>query len=112
MQPSCDLSVDALSGSRQSRSPAHRFVALNLYVGHLGQRSFPYSEEQFMEKLDAVAMLLSAWNQAEYVRQWFSTPVAPRAGLPGRPRVDTAVSVRLNNSPTWDAAAAEEWFSS
>lgn len=87
-----------------------RFVALNLYAQTLGQKSFPYTEEVYIEKLDAVALMLSAWQQADYVRTWFRQPAAPRGGLPSRPRVDTAVTLRLNNSPTWDAAAAEEWF--
>ena len=98
--------VDVMSGS------VDRFVALNIYGGHLHQKSFPLSREQYIEKLDSIAMALNAWGQAEYIRTWFKQPAAPRAGLPSRPRVDTAVSVRLNNSPTWDAAVAERWFSS
>ena len=98
--------VDVMSGS------VDRFVALNIYGGHLHQKSFPLSREQYLEKLDAIAMALNAWGQAEYIRTWFKQPAAPRAGLPSRPRVDTAVSVRLNNSPTWDPAVAERWFSS
>ena len=27
-----------------------RWVALNVYVGHLGQRSFPYTEQEYLEK--------------------------------------------------------------
>jgi hypothetical protein len=89
-----------------------RIVSLNIYSGHFHQRSFPLSKETFMDKLDSVAMALNAWGQATYIREWFRQPPAPRAGLPSRPRVDTAVTVRLNNSPSWDPAVAEKWFSS
>jgi len=87
-------------------------VALNLYVARQGQKSFPYSDEVFLEKLEAVALMLSSWGQADYIRAFFALKPAPRAGLPSTPRVDTAVSVRLNNSPSWDPALAEQWFSS
>jgi len=88
-----------------------RWVALNVYVGCLEQRSFPYSEEEYLEKLDCVAALLSAWKQEEYTRAFFREPPIPRRGLPAYPRVDTAVSLRLNKSPTWDDALAEDYFS-
>lgn len=32
-----------------------RIVALNLYCAHLGQRSFPYTDEEYIAKLDAVS---------------------------------------------------------
>lgn len=92
--------------------PSDRFVALNLYASALGQRSFPYTEAVFMEKLDCVALMLAAWGCSDYVRAFFRAPVAPRNGLPSRPRVDTAVTLRLNSSPAWDPAAVEEWFTS
>jgi hypothetical protein len=47
--------VDVMSGS------VDRFVALNIYGGHLHQKSFPLSREQYLEKLDAIAMALNAW---------------------------------------------------
>jgi hypothetical protein len=40
-------------------------------------------------------------------------PVKPRRGLPSRPRFDTAVTLRLNTSPTWrfvPPSQLEEWF--
>ena len=83
-------------------SGMQRWVALNLYVGHLGQRSFPLTEEQYVERLGSVAYMLNAWNQPAFVRAFFAEPPIPRRGLPSRPRVDTAVSLRLNSSPTWD----------
>ncbi len=89
-----------------------RVVALNLYTGTLGQRSFPFTEEEYLAKLDAVSYLVNSFQCAEFVRAFFKTPVAPRAGLPSRPRVDTAVTLRLNASPTWDSELVETIFES
>ena len=109
-----------------------RFVALNLYCSFLGQRSFPLSEDAFFAKLDAVAFMVNAFDCAEYTREFFRAKVAPRAGLPSRcaveappllrfmlltvapsrPRVDTAVSLRLNSSPTWKPELVEAVFAS
>ena len=94
-----------------NKNTMRRWVALNVYVGCLEQRSFPYSEEEYLEKLDCVAALLSAWKQDDYVRDFFREPPIPRRGLPAYPRVDTAVSLRLNKSPTWDDDLAEDYFS-
>ncbi len=105
-----DAASQAIKQVDVAKGSMDRFVAFNLYVAHQGQKSFPYSDEQYLEKLDAIAMALTAWGQSEYIRAWFALPAAPRAGLPSRPRVDTAVSVRLNSSPTWDPAAVEKWF--
>lgn len=93
-----------------NKSGMRRWVALNIYVGSLGQRSFPYSKEEYLEKLDAVAALLTAWNCCAYVRAFFEEPPIPRRGLPSYPRVDTAVSLRLNQCPLWDDELAEEYF--
>lgn len=71
----------------------------------LGARSGRY-----IEKLDSIAMMLNAWDQVEYTRAFFAEPPIPRRGLPSRPRVDTAVSLRLNASPNWDDALADEFF--
>ncbi len=87
-----------------------------------------------MEKLDAVAFLVNAFNCAEFVRAFFKEKIYPRAGLPSRcsphprvpsaatakltpqparrPRVDTAVTLRLNASPTWDPKLVEDVFAS
>jgi hypothetical protein len=89
-----------------------RVVALNLYTGQLGQRSFPLNEEQYLAKLDAVAFMINSFLCAEYVRDFFKAKIAPRAGLPSRPRVDTAVTLRLNSAPTWDNELVESIFES
>lgn len=51
--------------------------------------------------------------QAWFVKQFLTQPIAPRAGLPSRPRPDSAVTLRLNNSPSWREVDPEEvnsWF--
>ena len=54
--------------------------------------------------------MINKWDQVEYVRAFFAEPPIPRRGLPSRPRVDTAVSLRLNSSPTWNEALLEGFF--
>ena len=95
-----------------SKGNTRRWVALNVYIGHLGQRSFPMSTEEYVQKLDSVAQILTGLRQSAYVRQFFAEPPIPRRGLPSRPRADTAVSLRLNRSPTWNDDIAEEFFES
>ena len=89
-------------------------VAFNIYGPSLGLRSFPYTEEQYMEKLNVVVAMLLDFDQAWYVKDFLLSPIAPRNGLPSTPRYDTAVTLRLNLSPTWnevDQSLVEEWFS-
>ena len=48
------------------------------------------------------------------MKQFLLSPIVPRNGLPSTPRYDTAVTLRLNLSPTWksvDKKIVEEWFS-
>lgn len=75
--------------------PGKTLVSLNIYHAHLGQRSFPMREEDYLDKLDGVAMCLLAWDQAERVISFLQEPVMPRRGLPSRPIVGNAVSIRL-----------------
>ena len=89
-------------------------TAVNIYGPHLSQRSFPYTESQFLEKLDVVVAMLNDFDQAWYVKEFLLGPIIPRNGLPSTPRFDTAVTLRLNLSPTWkdvDEKLVEEWFS-
>ena len=95
-----------------SKGNTRRWVALNVYIGHLGQRSFPMTTEEYVQKLDSVAQICTGLRQSAYVRQFFAEPPIPRRGLPSRPRADTAVSLRLNRSPTWNDDIAEEFFES
>uniref|UniRef100_A0A6T6Z8V4 Uncharacterized protein n=1 Tax=Amorphochlora amoebiformis TaxID=1561963 RepID=A0A6T6Z8V4_9EUKA len=85
-----------------------RQVALNIYGPHLGNPSFPYSEDQYLSKLDGISHMLNTWDQAWYVQEFLVSKLAPRRGLPSRPRADTAVTLRLNQSPTWEMVPAEQ----
>ena len=54
-----------------------RWVSLNLYVGHLGQRSYPQTEAEYLEQLDVIAYLINTWSQADYTRAFFrEKPIA------------------------------------
>ena len=87
-----------------------RWVSLNLYVGHLGQRSYPATEEIYLQQLDAIAYMITSWGQADYTRAFFREPPIARRGLPSKPRVDTCVTLQFNRSPTWDDELGDEFF--
>ena len=87
-----------------------RWVSLNLYVGHLGQRSYPATEEEYLAGLDSIAYMITSWGQADYARAFFREPPIARRGLPSRPRVDTCVTLQFNRSPTWDDEMGDEFF--
>jgi hypothetical protein len=88
----------------------NRWVSLNLYVGHLGQRSYPATEETYVEQMDSIAYMITTWGQADYCREFFREPPIARRGLPSRPRVDTCVTLQFNRSPTWDDELGDEFF--
>ena len=87
-----------------------RWVSLNLYVGHLGQKSYPATEETYVEQMDSIAYMITRWGQADYCRAFFREPPIARRGLPSRPRVDTCVTLQFNRSPTWDDTLGDEFF--
>ena len=87
-----------------------RWVSLNLYVGHLGQRSYPSTETQYVEQMDAIAYMVTQWGQADFTRAFFREKPVARRGLPSRPRVDTCVTLQLSQSPTWDDELGDEYF--
>ena len=87
-----------------------RWVSLNLYCGHLGQRSYPSTEEQYVEQMDAIAYMITQWGQADFTRAFFREAPVARRGLPSRPRVDTCVTLQFNRSPTWDDELGDEYF--
>ncbi len=87
-----------------------RWVSLNLYVGHLGQRSYPQTEEAYLEQLDVISYLINSWNQEDYTRAFFREKPIARRGLPSRPRVDTCVTLQFSRSPTWDDELGDEFF--
>ena len=86
---------------------------MNLYGPHLWQRAFPYTEKQYIQKLSTIVLMLNDFDQAWYVKQFLLSPIVPRNGLPSTPRFDTAVTLRLNLSPTWKNVPKEivdGWF--
>ena len=87
-----------------------KWVSLNLYVGHLAQKSYPTTEREYIERLDAIAYMITSWGQAGYTRRWFAEKPMARRGLPSRPRVDTCVTLQFNRSPTWDDSMGDEFF--
>jgi hypothetical protein len=48
----------------------------------LGQKSFPMSERQYMEQLDAVAELVTEWGCADQVRERAVRCFVPRCFVP------------------------------
>lgn len=102
----------AIKQDCMNRGKMARWVALNLYFGYVGLRGFPYTDEEYIEKCDAVAAIVCQLDQEQFVYDFFQEKPIPRRGLPSRPRQDTAVTLQLNRSPTWDQEKAEEWFSS
>lgn len=74
----------------------------------LGFGGFKLTEAQYLEKLDSIAAALNDWGQSQFVREFFLEAVKPRRGLPSRPRADTAVTLRLNTSPTWSQVPQEK----
>lgn len=89
-------------------------VAFNIYEAYLGQASFRYTEGQYLQKLESILSLLNDLEETWYIKEFLTSPVQPRNGLPATPRADTAVTVRLNESPTWDDTndpdIVEAWY--
>ncbi|GIL92528.1 hypothetical protein Vretifemale_20045 [Volvox reticuliferus] len=86
--------------------PGKTFVCLNIMWNHLEQRSFKLSEQQYMEKLDGVAYLVGALGQTDKVRAFLKEPARSQKGLPPRPVVGTAISIRFDLEP----GVISEWF--
>ena len=81
---------------RRSLPGGIRVVALNVMWQYLGQRSLNLTPEGYGDKCDALATALSAWGCAGAVRAFFAEPARSKRGLPGRPVVGNAVSLRLD----------------
>eukprot|EP00798_Chlamydomonas_sp_ICE-L_P002224 gene2224-33786_t len=86
--------------------PGKTFVLLNVMWGYLEARSFRMTEEQYMEKLDSIAYLLNAVDQADSVRSQLSGPARSSNGMPARPVPGTAISLKLDVSQS----VVKEWF--
>lgn len=86
--------------------PGKTFVCLNIMWTHLEQRSFKLTEEQYMDKLDGVAYLIGALGQTDRVRAFLKERARSQKGLPPRPVVGTAISIRFD----LEQSVIEEWF--
>jgi hypothetical protein len=75
-----------------------RVVALNVMWAYVGQRS-ALSPDAYRDKCEALAAALSAWGCAGAVRAFFAEKPRSKRGLPGRPVVGNAVSLRLDVEP-------------
>ncbi|KAF6258579.1 hypothetical protein COO60DRAFT_1518042 [Scenedesmus sp. NREL 46B-D3] len=82
------------------------FICLNIMWLHLEQRSFKMSVEQYTEKLEGVAAMVNVLGQTDKVRAFLNAPAKSQKGLPRRPVVGTAISIRFD----LDQAVIDEWF--
>jgi hypothetical protein len=81
-------------------------IILYVYAVYLGYRSFPYTEEQWLQKLNNIVILLNDLEQGWYVKKFLlskaqasSTILGPRMS---KPTSDKALTFRLSESPTWE----------
>ncbi|KAK9810054.1 hypothetical protein WJX72_004043 [[Myrmecia] bisecta] len=86
--------------------PGKTLIRLNVMWTHLEQRSFPMTPEDYVDKLETIAYYVSAWGQEETVRAFFKEKPKALRGLPARPVVGSAISIRLDLPD----AVIEEWF--
>ncbi|KAF8064549.1 hypothetical protein HT031_003349 [Scenedesmus sp. PABB004] len=84
------------------------FVSLNIMWLHAEQRSFKMSPSQYAEKLEGVAALCNALGQTDKVRAFLSAPAKSQNGLPRRPVVGTAITIRFD----LPQPVIDEWFGS
>lgn len=82
------------------------FVSLNIMWVHLGQRSFPMTEEEYMDKADGICILLNAWGKQGQVRAFLKQKPKAKNGMPPRPIVGTAVAIQLELPPE----VVSEWM--
>jgi hypothetical protein len=82
------------------------FIALNVFCNALEQRSFILTEQQYCEKLEAIAARLHVLGQTARVRSFLQQPAKSQKGLPRRPTMGTAVSIMLDVTP----AQVEAYF--
>lgn len=64
-------------------------IWLQVMWRYLEQTSFPLSQTEYLARLDAIALYLNEWGQADYVSAWV-------AQTRDRPRLGKAVSIPLN----------------
>ena len=47
-----------------------RWVAFNIYVGHIAQPSHPLSPEDYLESVECVAELINMFDECQYIRDF------------------------------------------
>ena len=77
--------------------PMKRVLSLNIMWSYLGQKSFPYDEEQFFLKLEGIAQTVRQLNREQQVRDFFAKEPKAERGLPAYPTVGTAVIIRMSD---------------
>ena len=87
-------------------APPHPHTHPHTQWLYLGQRSFRLTPEQYIEKLANTAALVNALGQTRLVRAFLAAPARSQKGMPARPVVGTAVTIRLDLDP----AVIDEWF--
>ena len=73
-------------------------VFVQIMWRYLEQASFPLSEQEYFDNLEAIAQYLQAWGGSEQMRQFMSQTKE-------KPRLGKAVSIPLNLG-----VRATEWF--
>lgn len=91
-------------------------VILYVYNAFLGRRNFPYTEEQWLQKLNNIVILLTDLNQAWYIKKFLVSKREGSATILGArlsiPTNDKALTYRLNDSPTWEDPRDTDIFDS
>ena len=83
-------------------------IYLQVMWKHLGQRSFPLSEAQYNDQLQAVAELVTEWGCAEQVREEIpKTPKSPVLDTTGASAVMFPLNVQLDPSM---GGRSDEWW--
>ncbi|QDZ19515.1 hypothetical protein HOP50_03g20320 [Chloropicon primus] len=87
--------------------PMKRVLSLNVMWSYYGQKSFPYTEAQYLLKLDGLAQKVRELQQEAVVRDFFAKEPKAERGLPAYPTVGTAVIIRM---PGVEDAIVDEFF--
>jgi hypothetical protein len=98
-----DISVAKATNSQNE-------VVLSVYASFLGQSSFPFTEEQWLQKLNNIHILLQDLNQEWYVKKFLLTKAMAVGGRWKGPTDYHAITLRLSDSPTWNEARDSDIF--
>jgi hypothetical protein len=102
------LSLSPCARPLTHASTQHAYTHTQQQWLYSGQRSFRLTREQYADKLDSTAALVNALGQTALVRGFLRAPARSQKGMPARPVVGTAITIRLNLAPE----VIEEWFGS